>query len=378
MENFRICIVGAGIAGLTTAALLKKEGLEPVVLEKEPKEQFNTSGYMLGMLPLGGRVMNQLDLRREYDSVSQQMNRYEVLRKDGSLNRAYDLSFIEEQYGNYNGIERAELIKLLRSYEPDIHFGTSVSRLEQSETEATVTLLDGSKHTFDIVIIADGIHSSTRSLLWKRKEFEYYDTGWGGWVAWLEGQSESTYRECWGAASFLGLYPVKSRTGIFLGGSLPRVRKGKTRIVYELRKKIPSDQKLLRAALDQLESTEHPFFWEFHDCRTREWQKGNVILLGDAACAFLPTAGVGASMAMDSAAALVDELCRAEPGHIQYALKLFVKRQKKRVENAQKDSRNLGKFMFVKSAPMAALRDFAMKFYSIQELVKSINKTMEG
>ena len=64
MENFRICIVGAGIAGLTTAALLKKEGLEPVVLEKEPKEQFNTSGYMLGMLPLGGRVMNQLDLRR--------------------------------------------------------------------------------------------------------------------------------------------------------------------------------------------------------------------------------------------------------------------------------------------------------------------------
>lgn len=127
-----------------------------------------------------------------------------------------------------------------------------------------------------------------------------------------------------------------------------------------------------------LSSTQDSFYWELHDCRTDNWHKGNVVLLGDSACGFLPTAGVGASMAMDSASALVDELSRTDKGHIEYGINLYIKRQRKRVESAQEDSRKLGQLMFVKSKLISEIRDYVIRFYSIKQLVKNLSKTIEG
>jgi 2-polyprenyl-6-methoxyphenol hydroxylase-like FAD-dependent oxidoreductase len=130
--------------------------------------------------------------------------------------------------------------------------------------------------------------------------------------------------------------------------------------------------------LDSLKEVEEPYYWEFHDCTTDNWRKGTIILLGDSATGFLPTAGVGASMAMDSASAFVDELTKSDMRHIEYGLKLFEKRQKNRVEKAQKDSRKLAKLMFVKSHLFSAMRDYSIRFYSLKQLVSSISKTLEG
>ena len=146
----------------------------------------------------------------------------------------------------------------------------------------------------------------------------------------------------------------------------------------KIKGEISPEYPILHETLDNLAITEKPFYWEFHDVRTREWNKGNVILLGDAASGFLPTAGVGASMAMDSAAALVDELSRTDKEHIKYGLKLFIKRQQKRVEANQEDSRKLGKMMFVRSHLVSAVRDYAIRFYTVKQMVKNISKTIEG
>ena len=177
----------------------------------------------------------------------------------------------------------------------------------------------------------------------------------------------------------MGLYPVKDKVGIFLGGPNDLVQEqGLKDFATKIKKEILPEFAILHQSLDALAATVNPFYWEFHDCRAKEWQKNNVILLGDAACGFLPTAGVGASMAMDSASALVDELSRTDKEHMEYGLKLYIKRQKKRVEKAQEDSRNLGKLMFVKSNLFAKIRDYAIRFYSIKQLAKNISKTIEG
>lgn len=83
-------------------------------------------------------------------------------------------------------------------------------------------------------------------------------------------------------------------------------------------------------------------------------------------------------MAMDSASALVDELSRTDNEHLEYGLKLYIKRQKERVEKAQKDSRNLGKMMFIESNLLAGIRNFGLRFYTISDLAKNISTTMEG
>lgn len=381
MTDFNVLIVGAGVAGLTCAGLLRKQGVNPSIIEKETAEKFNATGYMLGLLPLGGRVLTELDQDEEYFEKSVEMKHYEIHKEDGSLNKAYSLDFINKDYGSYRGVEREVLIDILltQAGRENIRYDTTLNEVEQKGNKVEVTLSDGENECYDLIIIADGMHSSTRELLWDKNEYHYYDTNWGGWVAWLDNQGLNAYKEYWGASSFMGLYPVKQRVGAFLGGPVETIKKqGIQDFVKEIKEEILPEYHLLHQALKKLLETKNPYFWEFHDCRTNDWKKGNVILLGDAACGFLPTAGVGASMAMDSAAALVDELARTDREHLEYGLQLYVKRQKERVEKAQDDSRNLGKLMFVKSNMIAKIRDYAIRFYSIKQLAKNISKTLEG
>lgn len=376
-----ILIVGAGIAGLTCAGLLKQQGKHFKLIERDGTDVFNASGYMLGLLPMGMRVLTELNLQKPYFENSIEMAAYEIHKENGDLIKSFDLDFINKKYGSYRGIGREALIDILVGHlgHERIQFGTTVKQLHQIGNEVQVTFSDDRQENFDVVIVADGIHSQTRSLLWSHNEYEYFDTGWGGWVAWISDRQTDTYKEYWGAGSFMGLYPIKDHMGVFLGGPNDTVQNmGVKAFCAKIKHEISPEYPILHEALDNLAKTENPFYWEFHDVRTKKWHKGNVILLGDAASGFLPTAGVGASMAMDSAAALVDELSRTDKDHIEYGLKLFIKRQQKRVEANQEDSRRLGKMMFVESHVIAAIRDYAVRFYTVRHMVKNISKTIEG
>lgn len=381
MQNLRTLIVGAGVAGLTCAGLLIKQGIKPVIVEREIEDSFNKSGYMLGILPLGGRVLNALDLRDEYFANSVQMEQYEIHQADGELIKNYPLDFINKKYGSYRGITRTSLIDILRIRveQASINFNTTVAVINHNENRTEVTFSDGKTEPFDLVIVADGIHSETRDLVLNKDEYSYYDTDWGGWVIWLQIDPISSYKEYWGNGSFLGLYPVEDKIGVFLGGPIDQIKeKGLDTFKSEVQKVISSNYDLPHKALDEFDQDAEPFFWEFHDCRSSVWKKQNVILLGDAATGFLPTAGVGASMAMDSAAALADELSRVDKNHIQYGLDLYIKRQKKRVEKAQKDSRELGKMMFISSSIVSTIRDKILPFYSLERMLSDLTSVMEG
>lgn len=377
----RTLITGAGVAGLTCASLLQRQGFNPVIVERGTQETFNTGGYMLGLLPLGGRVFNQLDAREAYFARSIEMQRYEIHREDGSLIKSYDLDFINKEYDSYRAISRIELITILLNTmdASGIRYGVTVQALQQQDNKVQVIFSDGREEEFDLVIVADGLHSTTRKLVLTEDEYAYYDTHWGGWVAWLDEEPELVYRDYWGASSFMGVYPVKDRIGVFLGGPNKLIKEiGLQAFIEQERQQLSDEYPLLHRSLDALAETPDPFYWEFHDCRSEHWVKGSVVLLGDAAAGFLPTAGVGASMAMDSAAALVDELSRSNIAHLDYALKLYVRRQRSRVEKAQQDSLDLGKMMFVKSPVVSAVRNYSLRFYTLKALLENISRMVEG
>lgn len=381
IHEIRTLVIGAGVAGLTCASLLQQLSISPLIVEREPQETYNTGGYMLGILPLGGRVLNQLGARDAYFSHSIEMKTYEIHREDGSLIKSYDLDFINQEYGSYRGISRSALISvLLGSMDTSsIRYGLTVKNLKQEDNKVRVTFSDGNEEIFDLVIAADGLHSTTRTQVLNKVEYAYYDTHWGGWVAWLDEAPQTSYREYWGASSFMGVYPVGDRIGAFIGGPEKRIKEiGRQAFIEREKQQLTNEYPLLRRSLDAVAETTDPFYWEFQDCRSSKWVKGNIILLGDAASGFLPTAGVGASMAMDSAAALVDELSRGDLQHLGYTLNLYVRRQQVRVEKAQQDSRNFGKMMFVKSPAIAAVRDYALRFYTLEAMLKDIGRTIEG
>ncbi|WP_293323490.1 NAD(P)/FAD-dependent oxidoreductase [Parvibaculum sp.] len=379
--RLRILIVGAGIAGVTLAALLKQRGEAPVLIEKNPAG--TPGGYMLGLLPLGGRVLHGLGLHDAYLAESRPMNAYEFNGMSGKRLRHYSLTPIMERYGAYQGIERGALLDLLHGSLGDlpVHYGTTIRDLAQDEGGVDVTFDDGSHHRFDLVVAADGIHSTTRDFILSADEYTPYRTGWGGWVMWTDAPSAmgGTYRELWGPGWGMGLYPVKDRTGIFLAGRIDALKEKSARsLVDKLKTQLGKRKGPFADALESLEPEDEPFFWDLDDGRAKRWSKGRVVLLGDAAAAFLPTAGAGASVAMDSAAALADELSRTDAAGMTRALTLYEKRQRSRVETAQDGSRSLARLMFVNSPALVRLRNASMYLYTQKRLLKSLDRMIEG
>ncbi len=359
-ERLNVLITGAGVAGLTLAALLRQQGVTPTIVERANDLQH--TGYMLGMYPLGGRILHGLGLHDLYLEKSGPARVYTAHDGTGRLTQRYDLEQFISHFGAYRALSRGALIDVLRQGVGDtpIHFGTTVECIVQRDSTVEVTFSDGTKDHFDLVVGADGLHSRMREMLLRPNERAYWKTGWGGWVCWADASLHpaDTYSEAWGAGRFLGLYPTPEHLGVFVGGNRHQIDAlGPVGLADDFRLRMSHFDGPLDAILDAVRATDDPFFWDFHDCHTKRWHEGRVVLLGDAAVGILPTAGVGASVAMDAAAALADELARTDAAHIPYTLDLFVRRQRPRAEAAQKNSRQLARWMMVDGPPTAWLRD---------------------
>lgn len=380
-QNFRILIVGAGIAGLTLAGLLKKDGFRPTIVERDTKEAFNASGYMIGLMPLGGQVLNKLDLYNDYMKKSLSISDYGLYSLKGKLLNHFGMEAIVSNLGSYQSISRPQLVELLLSKCDEPRYGLTVTAIDGTGDAKTVTFSDGTSEEFDLVVIADGIHSTTRQLAFGKDAYAYRQTGWGGWAWFVDTPPElaHSYREYWGSDRFMGLYPVENgKLGIFLGGNMKDLKeKGHAAVALDTAKEVKNSDIDFSALLKPLKDSDDLFWWDFHDCRTEKWVNGNVVLVGDAADGFLPTAGVGASMAMDSAARLADELSRMSPQYLAYALRLYENHQKQRVVSAQNTSRTLGNLMFIKNPVLAGLRNASLRFMSINSFLKSIRTLIE-
>jgi FAD-dependent urate hydroxylase len=375
----RVLIVGAGISGMTLAALLEHRPINVMLIERAPN--FDHAGYMLGLWPLGYRVLHGLSLYERFAAECIPGNNYEVRDNHGELVRHWSMEPIAERFGPNLSCTRPQLIKLLHNHlgDADLRFGTELEALTQAGQEIEATFSDGSHGTFDLVVGADGLHSRVRSLVFG--EQPYFHTNWGGWVWWadLVTVPAETFVEHWGAGRFVGAYPTRDGAGIFagapLGGDFERPGRGRRQRVLD---RFTGMGSLVDAWLDAMpDDNTELFFWRLSDVRSAEWTRGRVVLLGDAAAAFLPTAGIGASMAMESAAVLAGELSRTDVHFVKRALSLYVKRRRDRVERIQDDSRRLARTMFVKSASIAHIRDLAMKFYSLERLAGSIAKAFD-
>lgn len=381
-QMMRILIVGAGIAGLTLTALLNKRGINPRVIEKAA--HFSKIGYMLGIYPFGSNILHGLNCYDTFLKESAPVREYEAYALSGKLLKSLSLAALSQGYGQYQTISRYQLLDILtNACNSEVEFDTTITSLTQTPNEVEVTFNDGSQATFDLIIGADGIHSSVREMILTSGEVNTYDTGWGGWVWWSECNDypKELIREYWGTGSFFGIYPVQGKLGLI--AALPR------REAHVALDTLSPKEFILNTFLDLSKQhqaffeaipsdKEKLFFWPLYDKQAARWNNGRVLLLGDSACAFLPTAGVGASMAMGSAAVLNDILSRTDATTLPKAIEFFVKRRKKRVELAQADSRRLAKLMFVSSNAASCLRNISLQYMSAKSVIKSIMKDFDS
>lgn len=410
----RILIVGAGIAGITLAQLLRGRGMHPTLIDRSADSGRmigdNRAGYMLALMPMVDPIIEELECREAYLEASVGIDRYIAHAHTGKVLRQDHLGDLLADFGDYRGISRSALLDVLTGSDCPIAFGTTVTGL--SGDGATVTLAregqGGQKKghgreqvlDFDAVDIADGMNSHTRRLVTRElaaiatsdsdgtavagsgtpSPVSTVDTTWGGWVCWAEADDDQgAVDEIWGDGFFLGIYPVKGAVGVFLGCPDTRQPLGPRRFAAEVRSRLTMLTPRIDACLTAVEEAEAPFFWPLRDSRAHRWRHGRAALLGDAAAGFLPTAGIGAGMAMESAGVLADELSSLTTGPGAFAaLERFEARQRPRVEAAHDNSRSLARLMFGRSRLFAFGRDQAFRFISIRTALKPILHLLES
>jgi 2-polyprenyl-6-methoxyphenol hydroxylase-like FAD-dependent oxidoreductase len=377
----RALIVGAGVAGLTLAGKLLQQGRTPVVVERA--DEFLDAGYSLGIYPLGSSVLHGLGKYDELLERGEAAETYRVVNAHGELLQDVDLASFTNEIGPMVLISRTDLIEILHSAASaaDIRMGTTVSKLDTSDDRVVrAELSDGSTEEFDLVVVCDGMGSPTREMAFD-SEPDVFDTDWVLWAWWaaMPDWDRGTIEESWGRGQFFGLYPTAGRIMCCAGfhkDHLPvdpaEPEAGKAFMRERFQPFIESDARIGEA----IDCADRLFLWPMADVRAPEWSKGRILLLGDAAVGFMPTAGAGANTAMRTAGSLADELSRVNGEIVPLALEMYEKRCREIVEDNQKDSRTLARYVFVDNRAVVWGRDKAMKHYPMQRVVGDIIDAM--
>lgn len=368
-DPVRVLVVGAGVAGIAVAQMLRRQGWHPVVVDRARDDR--AAGYMLALMPMVDPLIDGLGVRERYLAESVELSRYRFRSHTGRAMRTDSMAGVVDRYGDYRGISRSRLQDVLWASGGDVTFRTTVTTLTERPDGVRVTLRTGeveSDHEFDLVIVADGIRSTTRELIPSSGPLERVDTRWGGWVAWVDGADDDEVNlgdEIWGAGFFLGTYPVNGRIGAFLGGPAEDLAAGPQEFVRRVRSTLRTTHPRIDHALAAVSAEPDPYYWPLDDVRTARWTTARTVLLGDAAAGFLPTAGIGAGMAMESAWMLARMLTHAPEVDLSALLAEYERVQKPRVEAAQGNSRALARLMFRRSRALAIAREWVMRTLSV-------------
>lgn len=165
----RIAIVGGGIGGLATAAFLRRRGLPATVYEQAAR--LTEVGAGLVVAPNAARLLRRLGVLRELGERAVRLDTGWEFRRwqDGTVLSAENLTTAcERLYGEHTyTVHRADLLRVIQSRVParDVRLGAKCVGLDDGGGAVRLRFADGQSVEADVVIGADGIHSTVRSAL---------------------------------------------------------------------------------------------------------------------------------------------------------------------------------------------------------------------
>ncbi|BDA48885.1 Monooxygenase 2 [Coccomyxa sp. Obi] len=378
-----VLVVGAGIAGLATAAALHKVGIPVRVIEREngPRRE----GSAIGLWPNAFRALDALGVAEPLREAHPLFDRIELCREDGSPLRTVLIDECTGAPHEFRGVYRGGLLRALQSAVPPncIHYGSAVSSVDQDDAGVDVTLESGERIRAPLVIGADGVRSKlARALGLGEANFAGYIAYRG--VAVFEGgvpMRMNSVRMLWGSGVRAGLYPL-SATEVYW---FTTYNSGPDSVI--------TDPEECRA--DALESVKG---WssEITDairCTPAEritrsriadrWLKpgqpfgsGRITLVGDAAHPMTPNLGQGGCVALEDAVVLARALRDAmQPAAstsaadvstmtstaVQAALRDYEIERSRRVLKISVRSNLMGTVLQIPFAPVVAARNFAVR-----------------
>jgi len=361
----KILIVGAGISGLTLGAFLEDSSVEFEIIEKA--SDWNHQGFLIGIWENGRAILEKLGLAPIFDASGSAVQKYSIRNGKGSLLRNYDLSSF---YVNYGGavrlIERADLHTWLfgKISSQKIQMGVTIDTISQTSEKVQIKFNNGRTGEYDLIVGADGVHSSVRNLVFGQQQFESYDN-WRVWCVWIDKKFDTvgTITEYVEPRELSVVFSAGEKAMAWLVAPENHASWDTEQGRADRLKQIFKDETMLMPKLLEKINDSQILPTDLLDIRLKTWTMGRVTLAGDAAHSFGPHAGMGGSMAMEDGYILAGELMQVSENYsLSQALKQYEQKRKKRIKITTNLSHRLRRYTLIKSKILRKTIDFFIPF----------------
>lgn len=358
MQQSNVAIIGAGIGGLAAALALLRAGQRVQIFELV--DTLGEVGAGLSITPNAGKALRALGLANDLEKVGSRPPAGAIRHfATGEQLVALPQDQSESRYGiPLFHVHRADLHSALLSailkHDPQcLRTGAGLTHLQTSDNGVQFGLTDGSEHSADWLVGADGIHSRTRQQIFGVDQPNF--TGYVAWRGLIPGDQvppellDPPLCMTVGPGRMLMRYPLRR------GSWVNFVAVAKRAAWVEEGWSVPSTLDELLSefadfeehtlALLRLTPVDRLFKWGLFDRDPLvTWTQGRVTLLGDAAHAMPPFTGQGAVMALEDAVVLGRAAALANDP--QEALRRYEQARLSRVTHALQMSRSRADLYF--------------------------------
>jgi len=315
MSTRTVLVSGAGIAGVTLAYWLRRHGFVPTVVERSPGPR--DGGYKIDIRGAALRVVEEMGLLGDIRARATGVRAGSVVTANGRRVASMDGDTFGGRERDDAEILRGDLQRLVLDATGDVEYlwGDAIADLTQTDDAVSVTFESGLTRTFDLVIGADGLHSTTRRLTFGDGHVD--DLG---------------YR--------VAIFSVPNHLGLDRE-ELTYVSPGRTVLVYSTARDtgakamflfaddgpVPEDGRAYLAGkyrdegwavpdlLAAVDSAPDFYLDTLSQVHLDRWSAGRVALVGDAAHCASVASGQGTSLALVGAYVLAGELAAAGDDH---------------------------------------------------------------
>ncbi len=302
----RVEIVGGGIGGLSAAIMFAKAGWSVRVHERSPGIREAGAGIYLRNNSL--EPLMEFGLYDELASHASKIQKSMSLDRDGTLRQ--EIVFRDPQV--LLVVSRQALVDVLAKGARDVGVEIALdSEVTDVDPQGSITLKDGSRHTGDLVVVANGFRSKLRDRLVPSANARELNTSVNRHF--IPNQiiaPEPHAIQYWSGNRRVGIAPSgDNHTYVYSichtrderGRRLPLDVEDWSRAFPLLRDKLPV---IADAPVTQ-------YRYVMVDCP--KWHIGKVAIIGDAAHGLPPTLGQGAGLAIMNSRALVMALDMNKP-----------------------------------------------------------------
>ncbi|MGV0772919.1 FAD-dependent monooxygenase [Mycobacterium syngnathidarum] len=363
-------VIGAGIGGLATAHALRRSGWEVEVCERAT--DFDQPGSGLSLAPNAMRAFRHLGLDSAVRACARRLDGLEARLRSGHQVMRIESDTLAALYGDgFYSIGRRELHRvLLDSLDAPVRTAQRALDVIPDGRGATVTLQGPnglSAVAADLVVVADGVHSALRTVLFPSHPGARY-AGYAAWRGIVPAKKGGRFdarwlTETWGEGLRVGIRPLGDGriywyaldTAVAhaipapdLSALLPRVANWSGQVGAVLAATPPGAVQV------------HPV--HYLATALPSFVRGPVALLGDAAHATTPDLGQGAALAVEDAVVLAHAVTERGVGD---GLRSYDALRRPRAERVVQRSGRMGAALQGNTRVTAALRDLIARLTPI-------------